>query len=371
MNDFNPDRINLARQYRGWTKKELADRCGIAPARITDYTKGTKPLDEATAQLFSMVTGFPLNFFILSEETIDERQLTFRKHSKMSKKLVSQVVSEFELLSSTVTRLTGMSQMGGRDRWLSALAPKTDPSMDDIERIAQDVRTFWAIPVNGPIRNVLRNLDRNGITAAPLTTDIHDATGDGVSRPTVPHSNSVIGYFPDNKPGDRIRFTVAHELGHLILHRYRIPVDDKLKELEAHAFAGALLMPESDARTILSPYMTLNDYAHVKAGWGVSIAALITRALRLGIIDSDRRRSLMIQMADRRWNHKEPVDVPIEQPILLKQMVGQTLGDVSDYRNPTASIRGVEGFLGLPFQLLNRWCNNDLSVKTNNDFSAA
>lgn len=360
MNEFNPDRIDVAIACRGWTKKELAGRCGMAPARITDITRGRTAFTESMAERLAFATGFPVGFFLMPDVRVPERQLTFRRLRRMRKPLFDRLVTEFSLLLDAVRRVSGMSAGLTDGRWLDAISPDVPPSAADIERIAMEVRSYWGVPTHGPVRDVTRSAEKSGIVVAPLAVPIEDASGDGVTRPSVPDAAPVIGYLPRGKTGDRLRFTVAHELGHLVLHRFRTPSDAGMTEREAHAFAGALLMPEEDARAVLSPDMSLRDYAAVKAGWGVSIAALVSRACRLGIIDYDRQKSLRIQMANRHWNRKEPVEVGIEHPVLFKQMVGNSFGDFSDYRNPTVSRGTLTGLLGLPFDLVNTWCADGL-----------
>lgn len=360
MSDFNPDRINLAVECRGWTKKELAARCDMSPVRISNLSNGKTGFDEAAAERIALVTGFPVNFFLLSDERMEERHLTFRRTKSMKRPIAGQVAAEFGLLANAVSRIEAMSARATDGTWLEAIAPRRNLSMKDIERLAGEVRTYWGLTGHGPVRNVTRSIERSGIAVVAMSAPVTDGTGDGVTSPSIPHASPIIGYFPQNKPGDRQRFTLAHELGHLVLHRFRLPSNRKEAEFEAHAFAGSLLMPECDARATLSRHMSLNDYAVTKAGWGVSIAALITRALRLGIIDDERRRSLSIQIANRRWNRKEPVQVKTEHPSLLKQMVGNAFGRMDDYRHPAVSRQAIEGFLGLPFDMVNEWCGGAL-----------
>lgn len=51
-----------------------------------------------------------------------------------------------------------------------------------------------------------------------------------------------------SQPADRLRFSLAHELGHLIMHR----VPTLQMEEEANAFAAAFLAPAKDIRPYFS-----------------------------------------------------------------------------------------------------------------------
>lgn len=84
-------------------------------------------------------------------------------------------------------------------------------------------------------------------------------------------------------------------------------------------------MPKADAERVLDPLMNLVDYRALKAEWGILISGLIMRARKLGIIDMDRARSLMVQLSARGWRKREPVHVELERPVALKQILGGTV----------------------------------------------
>lgn len=363
MTEFNPDRISLALSCLGWTQKELAMRAGMAPARITDLKTGRHTFTEQIAEQISFITGFPITFFMMSGEQLPINQLTFRKQTGMGKTPLNQVIGEFTLLSESVTTLTGMASGITDWHWIDMISPRSTPRLNDVERITQDVRACWNVSEHGPIRNITRSLERSGIVTAPLTAPVHDAKGDGITRPGETGAEPIIGYLPGDKTGDRLRFTLAHELGHLILHRHRIPSTRQLAEQEANIFAGALLFPREDALASIRPNTTLDEYAYMKGGWGMSIAALIMRSANLGIISTERKRSLNIQRSNRGWRVHEPVHVPMEHPILLKQMVAAAFGDSTDYAHPVVGKESLEGFLGIPFEMINGWCANTLTAK--------
>ncbi|MCH6229617.1 ImmA/IrrE family metallo-endopeptidase [Microbacterium sp. CFH 31415] len=140
-----------------------------------------------------------------------------------------------------------------------------------------------------------------------------------------------------------IRFTLAHELGHLVLHSFRQSADP---ETEAHLFAGAFLVPDSRAAELIPPDSTLQQLARVKAGWGVSIAALVKRGEAAGTIDKDRVSTLYRQISSRGWRKEEPVHVGAETPRLLFRLLQDRYGE-----NPYAAER-IEHELAFPVMTL-------------------
>ena len=130
-----------------------------------------------------------------------------------------------------------------------------------------------------------------------------------------------------NVPGDRLRWNIAHELGHLVLHN----VSDRGLEAErdADAFAAELLTPVDAMRLHLPTNPTLRSLAMIKSQWGVSIKSLIRRARELGVVDDQRAASMYRQISARGWNRAEPGYVAREKPRGLRKKLELVLGRVS------------------------------------------
>lgn len=252
------------------------------------------------------------------------------------------------------------------DGLVESLAPNYDPVQDDasldsrgIEQIAVDVREMLGEPSSGPIDNVTWALEKAGFFTAPLISmsepkDDDSRYSDGVTHPGA--GAQVIG-FAQQDFGDRQRMTLAHELGHLILQRKRAPQSRAAKENEAFLFAGAFLMPKDDAERVLDSSMNLVDYRALKAEWGISISGLIMRAAKLGIINADRMRSLMVQLSARGWRKQEPVHVELERPVALKQILGMQFGTVESAERSAIYTQDASNFTGVPFSMLEYWAN--------------
>jgi hypothetical protein len=201
--------------------------------------------------------------------------------------------------------------------------------------------------VSGPVRHVTRSLERGGIVVATLafaeTDDESETVGHfGASCWPGAPDPAVIGYF-EGGTGDRQRFTLAHELGHLVLHARRRFVPDP--EDEANRFAGAFLVPRDRAEEFVTTDVTLRDFAQLKATWGVSIQALIMRCSQLGLIDPARKTSLFKQLSARGWRKNEPVKVHLEVPALFSKLIEDRFGEgMFGYRR-AAEVLGVPAFV--------------------------
>ena len=121
----------------------------------------------------------------------------------------------------------------------------------------------------------------------------------------------------------RLRFSVAHELGHLLLHATRT-LDSA--EREADLFAAELLTPLDAIGPAMPPTVTLRGLTMLKSSWGVSVKSLIRRAREVGAIDQQRSTSLYRQMSARGWNRVEPGYVPVEKPRAFRKLVELAYG---------------------------------------------
>lgn len=357
MSEFHHARLRLALEYLGWTTKDYSARAGIGATTAYRILNGKTPFTEQRAEEARFVTGFPLTFFMLTDKEPPAAALTFRAKRDLSAKIKGKVTGEFAMLAATVEKLRGMTGFAPQAEWAAALAPSSRPSSADIERIAVDVRRVLCVKDDEPVNNVMRAFERGGIPSVPLTSGDASMTHEGVTCPAEPFCTPVIGYFHNDASGDRLRYTIAHEGGHLVLQHFRMEDDDRLMEREAHRFAGAFLLPEHLARAVLTPRMELHDFVEVKAAYGVSIAALIMRATQLGIIDNDRKRSLMMQLSARGWRRREPVHVERETPLLFRQMLGCAFGTLETPTRAIVSKTAAEGFLGIPANMLDAWAD--------------
>lgn len=121
-------------------------------------------------------------------------------------------------------------------------------------------------------------------------------------------------------PADRARLTIAHELGHVIMHLSSKVDDSRDKEVEAFLFAAELLMPEAEIKPQLVR-LNLSTLATLKQYWKTSMGAILKRAKTLGVITDNQSKYLWMQMGAEGYRTKEPVFFAHEQPTVLKQII--------------------------------------------------
>jgi len=195
------------------------------------------------------------------------------------------------------------------------VVPRINPLDFSAAEAARRVRIQWSMPP-GPIEDMLGSMEAAGCVVAKL--DLDSPRVAALSQWVDEHPIVLLN---SHAPVDEIRLTLAHELGHLVLHSQPgfASVD---VEREAAAFADAFLMPEYEIRPQLVD-VSLAALHDLKLEWMVPIQTLLLRAHTLGSIDDRRRTSIYKMMSKRGWLTAEPLGdmLPPEDPLLLQRVV--------------------------------------------------
>lgn len=190
------------------------------------------------------------------------------------------------------------------------------------EKIAAVVRANWGL-VPGPVKNLIQVVERAGVIVG--LSKFGGASISGVTfrvpgKPPLVSLNTL-------HPGDRQRYTLAHEIGHLVMHRFPTPK----MELEANEFASAFLMPAAEiCAAFRGRKVTLPLLASLKPECKTAMQALLMRASSLDLISPNQARYLWQQISARGWRLQEPADVevPPEAPVVLPSIIRFHLGDL-------------------------------------------
>jgi Zn-dependent peptidase ImmA (M78 family)/transcriptional regulator with XRE-family HTH domain len=340
------ERLRALRVLVGLSQAELATAVKVTQGAISHVESGRRTATTELLDRAAAATGYPRSFFDAVPADLPPLTLRFRRRATAR---AGDVHRAEQLVEETYRVVWGLVHQQGRYIPPSLpMATDEDLTPDAIETLAQATREVLGLGELGPVRHVTRSLERGGIFVAPLAFNDDEEAGDaesighfGVSCWPGQSEPAVVGYF-EGGTGDRQRYTLAHELGHLVLHTRRRFVADP--EDEANRFAGAFLVPRARAEEFISADITLRDFAGLKAVWGVSIQALIMRCSQLGLIDPARKTSLFKQLAARGWRKVEPVTVHSEQPTLFAKMLESTYGPgIGGYRRAADAV-GLPAF---------------------------
>lgn len=337
MREFNPDMLVLARESRGYTQSELARLVGVEQGTVSKLESGLVLMPDELVEKAAEVLKYPFEFFSQNEKVYGFGSSVFyhRKRQGLPIKQLRQLHAEMNIRRFGLKKLLRAAAVDTQNKFAHY-----DPQeyRGRIEVIARAVRAAWRIPP-GPIRNVTETLENAG--AIIIRHDFGTRKADAVSEWIEP--NPPI-FFVNSNPdvtGDRMRFSLAHELGHVAMHQY--PVPDM--EEQADRFAAEFLMPEKDIAHQLTR-LTLPKLAILKQQWRVSMGSLIEHAYRIGNISKSQRSRLIIQLRSDTHSYREPIDtdIPVEQPALLDELIqahlnqlGYTVPEVCSLMNELES----------------------------------
>ena len=261
--------------------------------------------------LLAEMTGFGRPFFEASEvDEFPSGALLYRARAALKKSERQQAHG----LTSLAFELE--HHLGAGLKRVPVNVPRLN---DDETHAAQIVRATFGVPPMSPITDLMRVVERNGVLVlfVPQQYEALDGyaawVGAIAPRPVV----ALLGA----KNGYRSNFTLAEELGHLVLHSpLRVPVSEA--ERQAKSFAQELLLPrEAILEEVRSP-VTLSGLSKLKPRWHVSLQLLVRRCHDLELVTANQYRYLNQQVRASGWTRMEPGDEQIQQsrPRLMKKM---------------------------------------------------
>ncbi len=349
------ERVRRLRLASGLSQADLATASGQASGAISMLENGRLPLtDELLGSIGRSLGCDPAYLEAESREPLTTKPW-LRAYADASKRAVDRAVADSTTAVDVIRRL-GLEQL-----------PDTLPLFggdanddDAIEQFALEVREAAGLDRDDVVPNAIRAAERLGCVVLPMDDELGRHLGLSlrvdstavirVARPSASPEQHI--------PGDRQRFTLAHELGHLTLHHASPPPDTPAQatriEKQAHRFAGAFLAPGDALLADLDRSggrVTLSTLSNLKATWGVAIKALVVRFQQLGVIDAEHARSLYKQISARGWNKGEPVEVGHEDAIWMERALAKRA------RSSNGLAPGMPETVGLDRRYFDAWTN--------------
>ena len=299
------DVIITARRAAGITQEQLAQTLGITQATLSRYENGQREPDPAAlasvAQALGLSTEFITHAFGLRGAIAADAHMRRQKTARVGdwRRLEAQL-NLLRMRSAYLLKRVGMRPENH--------IPTFDPIDTTPVSAARLVRAQWKMPI-GPVHGLTAWLESAGILV--IEYDFGTARIDGMSQWAADYPVIIVNSL---LPTARKRLTLAHELGHLVLHSEFVTED---LESQANEFAAEFLMPEHVIRPELVALKPAKLRA-MKRVWGVSMQAIFERAYRMGRVSATERTSFYRSMNAKGWKANEPDDdlVPPEIPRL-------------------------------------------------------
>lgn len=311
-------RLHQARKMRGLSLRTLGKMLDgrLSHNALHKYETGQVMPDSKVVLALADALDQDVDFFF-RPPTVELRNLEFRKRSRLGAKeeesIREQALDYFERL----LEIRGL--LGIADKFENPLARLAIKTCEDVEQAAEYLREIWRLG-DDPIPNVREMLESKGILVfeADAPSEFDGFAGHADSHPAI----VLARWLDQDLP--RKRFTALHEVGHLLLVPSRAAKGLNIEAL-CNRFAGAMLIPRKPFISEFGghrEHVSLRELISLKARYGISIAAIMHRALDLQLINRGLFQRFCIQLGQNGWHKKEPGEFPgCELSAHFEQMV--------------------------------------------------
>ena len=228
-----PVMLQTVRVAHGLTQAALAKQAGMSQGLLSKAEAGAVELDDERWSRLAEQLDAPVRLLRLPVGSVVEPAVVFhRKRSSLQVSDANRLRARLDLIQLQVRGLVGERVRVGLER-----VELDDDGWVTPQEAADKVRAALGVP-EGPVSDLVATLESGGV--AVLRRDLGTTRMDALM--SWPKGGRPVVLLGDHAPGDRQRFTVAHELGHAVMHA--VPRDDQ--EMEADQFASQFLMPQQE-----------------------------------------------------------------------------------------------------------------------------
>lgn len=317
---FISSRLSMARSLRGLTAGSLAKAVDVTPEWLSKVERSrTTPSDELISKL-AKALDLPVEFFFREATPLPATEAF---HFRASSKLALKDEMAARSLAVLATELS---------EWMDSTYALPVPGIPEIQDLvgaeissgpnmaADALRGFWGLGT-APISTMVGLLESKGARIFSVS-----GAYQAIDAFSFRHSGSAIVFLNPSKSAERLRFDLAHELGHLVLHGGSLYEEDsKLREKQANDFASAFLLPRAGLLGSLRGNVSLNDLPKLRDTWKVSAMAITVRLHQLQVISDWTYRLMCQELAKRGFRRSEPGSTLVPES---SSLWAQILGDL-------------------------------------------
>lgn len=349
---FNPEMLILARESKGWSQAEVAGSVAVMQGTISKIECGLLVPSPELVNTFADKLEFPDQFFFETDRVFGFNSTVFfhRKRQSVPDRTLRKLHAQMNLSRMRVRKLRLSLSLQSKVRF-QPMDPREYAG--GVPAVARLVRQMWLLPP-GPIRNLVEAIeDAGGIV---IDYDFGTKQADAISEWIDDSPPIFLVNTNDEIPWDRRRLTLAHELGHVIMHAVPNLPSPQIED-EATEFAAEFLMPRKEIKPSLYS-LTMAKLADLKRYWRVSMQALIERARQLKTITEYQRRLFYMRLnSNGHTRLHEPLEREYapERPELYRRMVKTHLHDLGYSVKEIATIL----FFGKEQSFVDEFLNTD------------
>jgi Zn-dependent peptidase ImmA (M78 family)/DNA-binding XRE family transcriptional regulator len=309
------NRIQRARKSLGLSLRDLGKKIALSHAAIKKYEDNVvTPSSDILIKLANALHVKVEYFF--RPERFSLNNIQYRKHADMPEQQLAAITAK--ILDQIEPRVELESLFPALPIQAFSIVPKKIASYEEIEAIANQVRKQWNLGLE-PLADLINIFEEHGIKIFEIDNKQYPKF-DGLSAKVNDMPIIVIG---NQWPGDRQRFTLAHELGHLVLKDSLHSLLDEEKCCDR--FSGAFLLPKEAILNLLGEHrnnIELREFSLLKQEFGISMLSILHRAEDTKIISTSLYQQLRSAFNERQWSKQEPgKQYPKQKSRIFEQMV--------------------------------------------------
>jgi len=316
-------RIQRARKALGLSLRDLGEQIALSHAAVKKYEDNeVTPSSDILIKLAKALHVKVEYFFRAERFTLEN--IYYRKHADMPERHLEEITAKILDQLERRVELESLFPTAPVQSFSSKNLPKMVNHIDEVEKLADQVRNQWSLG-SDPIPDLIDIFEERGIKIFAIDNEQYRKI-DGLYAEVNGMPVIVVG---DQRPGDRQRFTLAHELGHLLLdNRLAAGLDI---ESCCNRFAGAFLLPRQSLINVLGEHRNSiepRELSLLKQEFGISMTSILHRAEETGIISNNVYRQLRAEFNERGWSKKEPgKQYPKEITHIFEQMIFHALAE--------------------------------------------
>ena len=319
------ERIRQGRLVAGLTLDETVQRLAgrgmfISKQGLSNYEKNKRTPKASALMALANALRVKAEYF-LEESEVTIEWTAYRCQSRLLKRQKEEIEAVAQSVAERQMYLQSTLLPGQKPDFPVRTKVKSEK---DAEKAAEGLREEWKLGTDA-LESLTQIVESKG--AVLVEHPMEGVKFDGLSG-WINGSFPVIVLNP-RVPTDRLRFDLAHELGHLVLDCGRKGA--KEEENLAHRFAGAFLAPADTVRMELGERRRTIDFqelALLKKRYGFSMQGFIHRARQLGIVSEAECKRMWIKFSRLGWRKKEPVEyIGDETPTRLAQLAMRALAE--------------------------------------------
>lgn len=318
------ERLKRARAAAGLSMQALGKQAGVSAPMIQKYERDeSMPSSSVLLKLATALNVRTEFFFRPTKITLSG--VEYRKKSNTPHKVLDRITADVLDQAERWFELKNLwPEFPVPTFSLPNNLPERVDSLEAIEQLSEEIRSEWQLGLD-PLPDLIDLLESKGILVILTTAEQADKF-DGLQARVEKQPVLVVSSL---WPGCRQRFTLVHELGHLLLHgRLSADLDE---EKACNRFASSFLLPAVGAREHLGTKRIKVDWKELdflKHEYGLSMASILYRCKDLGILSEPQYKTLFIKFSSNGWRKNEPgKPLDVEKTQLFEQLVYRGVGE--------------------------------------------